>query len=174
MLSTSRLGDWERKTKFFSRNHPTYLCEALKTMIFGLPRCKKLTARHRNSKKFSWRTVKIKKLKQKKHVKSIQRKKKWGLWFYKVKYGIIQSFLANTRFSSICFFNIPKIEGYLAKTNLSDQYMGLTILLYLKHCNNFFSEKQISVAGNLVLKLRKQAKNLKYFNISEIKIKFKN
>ena len=68
------------------------------------------------TKKLSWRTVKIKQLKQKKHVKSIRRKKKWGLWFYKVGYGIIQSFVANTKLSSICVFNIPKIEGYLAKT----------------------------------------------------------
>ena len=34
------------------------------------------------TKKLSWRTVKIKKLKQKKHVKTIRRKDKWGLWFF--------------------------------------------------------------------------------------------
>ena len=49
------------------------------------------------TKKLSWLSVKIKKFQQKKPVKSIHLKKKWGLWFFSAEYGIIQSFVANKR-----------------------------------------------------------------------------
>ena len=64
VLSTVSLADRGRKTKFFSRDQPNWLCEAQKL------------------KKFSRRTVKIKNLKQKKDGKSSNIKENWWQIFF--------------------------------------------------------------------------------------------